>query len=200
MQCPKCERENFDREKPCAECGFKGDVSKLDELSHLQWMIGQIDRWEALDLDASSISKLREIYNAYLKDLEIALGLRQPSFAFDEVEKVQNAWVELAHLETLFDKVEEWRAAGYFKIEMDGQDPVRMQRAHAGTLRQRLEEYQRPAPRQTEQDKLKTVSFLLDQIDLLASRGWFKSKREIEKAVAPIMAVMLDVMSNSDVE
>jgi hypothetical protein len=200
MQCPKCERENFDREKSCAECGFRGDVSKLDELSHLQWMTGQIDRWETLDLDASSVSKLREIYNAYLKDMEISLGLRQPSFAFDEVEKVQNAWVELAHLETLFDKVEEWRAAGYFKVEMDGQDPVRMQRAHAGTLRQRLEEYQRPVPPQTEQYKLKMVSFLLDQIDLLASRGWFKSKREIEKAVVPIMAVMIDVMSGHEGE
>jgi hypothetical protein len=200
MQCPKCGRENFDREKPCAECRFQGEVNKIDELGHLQWMVGQIDRWETLDIDASSVSKLREIYGAYLKDTEIALGLRQPSFAFDEVEKVQNAWVELAHLETLFEKVEEWRAAGYFKVEMDGQDPVRMQRAHAVTLGQRLEEYQRPVLPQTEQYKLKTVSFLLDQVDLLASRGWFKSKREIEKAVAPIMAVMLDVMSGHEGE
>src|SRR5690349_21209605 len=144
MQCPKCERENFNKARPCTGCGFHGEVSKLDELDHLQWMVGQIDRWEALDIDASSVSKLREVYNAYLKDMEIALGLRPPSFAFDEVEKVQNAWAELSHLETLFDKVEEWRAAGYFKIEMEGQDPVRMLRAHAQSLRQRLEEFQPP--------------------------------------------------------
>jgi hypothetical protein len=200
MQCPKCERENFDRGKPCAGCGFRGDESKLEELAHLQWLVAQIDRWEALDIDASAVTKLREVYNAYLKDMEVAMGLRPPSFAFDEVEKVQNAWAELAHLEELFDKVEAWRAAGYFKIEMDGQDPVRMQRAHAETLRKRLEEHPRPAPKQTDPDRLKTVSFLLDQIDLLASRGWFKSKREIEKAVKPIMTVMIDVMSNSDDE
>jgi hypothetical protein len=35
----------------------------------------------------------------------------------------------------------------------------------------------------------------MDQIDLLASRGWFRSKNDMEKAVAPIMAVMLEIMS-----
>ena len=125
------------------------------------------------------------------------LGSRLPPFTPEEAEK---AWIELAHLETLFEKVDEWRNAGYFKMEMDSLDPVKRQRAHADELRQRLEEYQRPELPQTDQEMLKTMSFLLDNIDLLASREWFKSKKEIEKAVAPITAMMLDMVSDNESE
>jgi hypothetical protein len=122
------------------------------------------------------------------------LGSHLPSFTPEEAEK---AWIELAQLEILFEKVDEWRNAGYFKTEMESLDPVRKQRALADELRQRLEEYQRPELPQTDQEKLKTVDFLLDNIDLLASRHWFKSKKEIEKVVLPIMAMMLDAISDS---
>jgi hypothetical protein len=125
---------------------------------------------------------------------QASLESRRPSFTPEEAEK---AWVELAQLETLFEKVDEWRKARYFKAEMETRDPVRKQRAHADELRQRLEEYQRPELPQTDQDRLKTVDFLLDSVDLLASRHWFKSKKEIEKVVVPIMAMMLDVISDS---
>ena len=139
--------------------------------------------WEVFNIDAAPVSNTQ---------VELELQLR--SFTPEEAEK---AWVELAQLETLFEKVDEWRNAGYFKMEMESTDPVRKQRAQADELRQRLEEYQRPELPQTDQDKLKTVDFLLDNIDLLASRQWFKSKKEIEKVVVPIMAMMLDVISDS---
>jgi hypothetical protein len=152
MQCPKCQTENFETDKPCPQCGFQGDANRLD-------------------------------------------GLR--SFTPEEAEK---AWIELAHLEMLFEKVDEWRNAGYFKKEMKSLDHVRMQRARADELRQRLEEYQPPELPQTDQDKLKTVNFLLDNIDLLASRQWFKSKKEIEKVVAPIIVMMADAISGNESE
>jgi hypothetical protein len=148
-----CQRENFETDKPCPQCGFWGNANNLNKP-----------------------------------------GSRIPTFTPEEVEK---AWIELAQLETLFEKVDEWRNAGYFKTEMESLDPVKTQRAHADELRQRLEEYQRPELPQTNQDRLKTVDFLLDNIDLLASRQWFKSKKEIEKVVVPIMAMMLDAISNS---
>ena len=150
MQCPKCQRENFETDKPCPQCGFQGDANRLDEL-----------------------------------------GLRLPSFTPGEAEK---AWIELAHLETLFEKVDEWRNAGYLKKEMESLDPVKTQRARADELRQRLEGYQRPELPQTDLARLRTVSFLLDNVDLLASRQWFKSKKEIEKVVAPIIAMMVDAI------
>jgi hypothetical protein len=152
MQCPKCQRENFETDKPCPQCGFQGDAK-------------------------------------YIKGT--------PSYTPEEAEK---AWIELAHLETLFEKVDEWRNAGYFKIEMVSLDPVKRQRARADELRQRLEEYQRPELPQTDTDRLKTVDFLLDNIDLLASRQWFKSKKEIEKVVVPIMVMMLDAISGNESE
>jgi hypothetical protein len=193
MQCPKCHREKFEAEKPCAGCGFRGNARQLEELGHLQWLLSQMKEWESFDIEPSAVSKLREIHRSRLRDTQVELGLRLPAFT---PEKVEKAWVELSHLETLFEKVEEWRNAGYFNPEMGDGDPVRMQRALAEELRQRLDEYQRPAMPQRDPDRLKTVSFLMDQIDLLSARGWFKSKREIEQVVAPLMAVMLEVMSD----
>ena len=137
MQCPKCQRENFEIDKPCPHCGFQGDANRPGEP-----------------------------------------GLRLSSFTPEEAEK---AWIELANLEMLFEKVDEWRNAGYFKKEMESLDPIKTQRARADELRQRLAGYQPPELTQTGQDRLKTVDFLLDNIDLIASRQWFKSKKEIEK-------------------
>jgi hypothetical protein len=128
---------------------------------------------------------------------QVALGVRLPSFTSEEAEK---AWSELARLEMLFEKVDGWRNEGYFKKEMESLDPVETQRAHADELRQRLEEYPRPELPQTDLDRLKTVNFLLDNIDLLASRQWFKSKKEIEKVVATIMAMMVDAILDNDSE
>jgi hypothetical protein len=197
MQCPKCQRENFEADKPCPQCGFQGDADRLAELGHLQWLLKQMDQWEKSHIGAVPVSKLKEIYTARLKETKVALGLRLPSFTPKEAEK---AWTELARLESLFEKVDEWRNAGYFKVKTESLDPVKTQRAHADELRQRLEEYQRPELPQTDEDRLKTVSFLLDQIDLLAAREWFKSKKAIEKVVAPITAVMIEVMSDNESE
>ena len=96
--------------------------------------------------------------------------------------------------------MDEWRNAGYFKKEMESIDPVKTQRAHADELRQWLEEYERPELLQTDQDRLKTVDFLLDNIDLLASRQWFKSKKEIEKVAAPIIVMMVNAISDNESE
>jgi hypothetical protein len=120
-------------------------------------------------------------------------GSPLPAFTPEEAEK---AWVELAQLEMLFEKVDEWRNAGYFKKEMEALDPIVRQRVHADELRQRLGEYPPPVITQTNQDRLKTVSFLLDNIDLIASRQWFKSKQEIEKVVMPVMAAMVEIIQS----
>lgn len=196
MQCPKCQTENFERDKPCSQCGFQGDANKLNELGHLHWLLNQMDQWEDFNIDAAPVSTLKKIYTSRLKEVQVELGLRLPAFTPEEAEK---AWIELANLEILFEKVDEWRSAGYFKTEIESLDPIKTQRAYADELRQRLEEYQRPESLQTDQDKLKTASFLLDQIDLLASRQWFK-KKEIEKIVAPITAMMIGLIADDESE
>jgi hypothetical protein len=194
MLCPKCQSENFEIRTPCSQCGFQGDASTIEELDHLQWLLKQMDEWETLE---ESAVHLKESYVSRLKDMQVALGLRLPSFTPEEAEK---AWVELAHLETLFEKVEEWRRAGYFKKEMEGLDPVKVQRIHAEELRQRLEEYRRPELLLTEQARVKALGFLLDNIDLLASRQWFKSRKEIESAIAPILSAMIGMVSDNGIE
>ena len=99
MQCPKCQRENFETDKPCPQCGFEGDAQS---------------------------------------------ALRPPSLTPKEAEK--------------------------------------------------------PGLPQTDIFRLKTASFLLDNVDLLPSRNWFKSKKEIEKVVGCIMAMMADALSDNESE
>jgi len=197
MQCPKCQSENFEIGKSCPRCGFQGNPNSLEELGLFQWQLNQMDEWETFNIDTVPVPTLKEIHTPKLLDVQVAVELRQTSFT---PEEAKNAWIELAHLETLFEKVDEWRNAGYFKKEIESLDPVRAQRAHADELRRRLEEYQRPELPQTDQDKLKTVDFLLDNIDLIASRQWFKSKKAIEKVIVPIMAMMLDAISDNESE
>jgi hypothetical protein len=194
MLCPKCQNENFEKEKPCSGCGFQGDPNMLDDLDHFQWLLSQTDKWENFDIEPVTVSKLRKIFTSQLIDLQVALGLRFPPFTPKEAEK---AWEELVQLETLFKKVDEWRNAGYFKEEMESLDPVRRQRVLADELSQRLVGYQRPELSQSDQDRLKMVNSLLDNVDLIASRHWFKSRKEIEKVVVPIMAMMVAVISEN---
>ncbi|MFN8413769.1 MAG: hypothetical protein U0Z26_15415 [Anaerolineales bacterium] len=194
MQCPKCKQEDFETNQACPQCGFQAEASQLEELYHLEWLVSQMKEWDSTKEKEGSVSKLKETYTSRLKETQVSLGLRLPSFTSEEAE---SAWVELANLEILFEKVEEWRSAGYFKAEMEALDPVKTQRAYAEELSQRLEEYQRPEFLQTDQNRLKTASFLLDQIDLLASRQWFK-KKELEHVVAPITALMLELMEKDE--
>ena len=172
MQCPSCQAENFELNKPCPQCGYRGNVNAFGGLRSL------LD-----DIPPSIPIRTRG-----------TLGPHPPSFTADEVE---GAWAELIRLETLFEKVDQWRAAGYFKREMEALDPVSAQRAYAEELRRRLDGVPRPESPETDQDQLRTLGFLMDKVDLIASRGWFKSKKAIEKAVVPIFAMMLDVISGN---
>jgi len=194
MRCPKCNKENFEIGKSCSHCGFQGGTNRGDKLGGLQWSVKQVDEWESFNIGVVPVSDPEKTQLPHLMDAQVALGFRLPPFTPEEAKK---AWVELSHLEVLFEKVDEWRKAGYFKAEMQSVDLVRKQRAHADEIRQRLEGYQRPELHQTDQDRLKLVDFLLDNIDLLASRQWFRSKKEIEKVIMPVMAMMLDAISDS---
>lgn len=183
MFCPKCQSGNFETNKPCPNCGFQGDEARLTKLDHFQWLLSEMDGWKQLNVGAGFISLLKEHYSARLKEEQITLGLRLRSFTPKEAEK---AGPELADLEILFNKVDQWRDAGYFIL--DARDPVKTQRAHAEELRQRLEGHQNPNLLQTDQARLKTINFLLDNIELLNSKQWFKSNNEREKAATPLKA------------
>jgi hypothetical protein len=161
--------------KPCPQCGYQGNVNASAGLRSL-----------LEDIPPSIPIRARG-----------ALGSPPPSFTAEETE---GAWAELTRLEMLLEKVDLWRAAGYFKREMEALDPVSMQRAYAEELRQRLDGVPRPGSPRTDQDQLKTLGFLMDKADLIASRGWFKSKKAIEKAVVPILAMMLDVIAGNATE
>lgn len=183
MFCPKCQRGNFEANKPCPHCGFQGDEARLHELDRLRWLLNEMKGWKKLNVGAEFISRLKEHYTARLKEEQIILGLRLRSFTPEEAEKT---WPNLEHLEALLEKVVEWRNSGYFIS--DARDPVKTQRAHAEELRQRLEGHRHPSSPQTDNTRLDALNFLLDNIDFLDSKQWFKSQNEKEKAAAPLTA------------
>ncbi len=183
MRCPKCQRENFETNKSCPNCGFQGNAARLEELGHLQWLLKELNDWGKFDTAVGSIANLKEFYSDRLKQAEIELGLRSQPFTAKEADKF---WPVLARLELLFDKVDEWNKADYLILSMH--DPLQTQRAHAQDLIQRLEGYLRPNIGQTDHTRLDTLNFLLDNIDLLGSKQWFRSKDAREKAAAPLRA------------
>jgi len=93
-------------------------------------------------------SLMEEIPPSIPMDTRGALESHLPPFTAEEAEK---AWNELTRLETLFEKVDQWREAGYFKKEMEALDPMRAQRAYAEELRQRLDGVPRPESTRTDQ-------------------------------------------------
>jgi hypothetical protein len=181
MRCPKCEWENFETNRLCARCGFQGNAARLEELGHLQWMLKELNEWEKFDTAVGLISNLKEFYSDRLKQTQIDLGLRSQPFTALEAAK---SWPALTRLELLFDKVDEWSKAGYLISSVH--DPLQTQRAHAQDLLQRLEGHPRPNVLETDHARLDVINFLLDNIDLLHSKQWFRSKDAREMAAAPL--------------
>ena len=45
MRCPKCERAEYDAAAPCPGCGFSADPALIEALSHVDWVLDEIDAW-----------------------------------------------------------------------------------------------------------------------------------------------------------
>src|SRR5687767_83912 len=112
MQCPRCFHTDFVATGTCPRCGFHGDFNQIEELSRLEWLLGEMDTWVGRGLLTNTPKRLRAHYITRRHEVQIVLGLYYPPFKQSEVPQ---ASAELRQHELLFQAIEKWLAAGYLK-------------------------------------------------------------------------------------
>lgn len=159
MQCPRCNHPDFFATGTCPQCGFYGDRSQIDELSRLEWLLGEMDTWVDSGILESLPNSLYEYYISRRQNIQTTLGLYFPPFKSSEARE---AWNEFRQLELLFKTIEIWRAAGHLKY---GYLPTHY--ARLIELRIRLADYQGPEYPQTNQERLREIDFVLEAVQKL---------------------------------
>jgi len=109
MHCPSCDRAQYSSTEPCPDCGVSGDPALIEELSHLDWVLDEIDTWAVQGLRDTVRERLWKRYADRQRELEVALGLRLPLFSEKEARQ---AWPQLFQLEALRSRVIRWLQKG----------------------------------------------------------------------------------------
>ena len=170
MQCPRCNHPDFVATGTCPRCGFHGDYDQIEELSRLEWLMGEMDTWVDAGILKNTPKRLQNYYKSRLQEVQTALGLY--FFPFRGAEARQ-AWPELRQHELLFKEIERWLAHGFIK---SGYLPAHY--ARLMELRERLTEYQGPEYPESDRERLEEINFLLDAIQQLEERGEFYSDED----------------------
>src|SRR5690349_1393451 len=154
MQCPRCKHPDFVATGTCPRCGFHGDRDQMEELSRLEWLMGEMATWVNTGILEAPLTQLQDYYNSRLQNVQTALGLYVVPL---QGEKARQAWSELRQHELLFNEIDKWLAAGHLK---GGYLPAYY--ARLIELRARLAGYQGPEYPETDQERLEEIDFLLD--------------------------------------
>ncbi len=178
MLCPRCRYPEF--VSNCPRCGFHGDTARIEELSRLDWLLGEMDAWVEQGILKNFPKRLQQYYLARRQETRTDLGLTYPSFTPAEAEQ---AWTELRHHELLFDELEKWRAAGFIK---SGLLPTYY--ARLLELQARLAGYSRPQTETSPSARLEEIAFLREAIQRLMQRDDFISVEARGKVVNPLIA------------
>lgn len=184
MRCPNCDYSAYQPSQPCPECHFAGDPVLIEELARIDWVLTEIDTWQALGVRSHDRQLIQQKYEARQRELEIALGLRLPPFT---AEEAQAAWPELFQRETLLQKMGEWLEAGLIHPTTT-QTMVDQTQHQVDELFERLEAYARPPYPQTDTERLELVNFLLDAVDYLHQNSSFATTTAETQIRVPLIA------------
>lgn len=180
MRCPQCRRENIDAQGVCPECGFKGDIPAIEELSHLDWLLDEMVKWAGLGFYGDVLLRLKKYYGDRRLKAQVALGLRPQPFSPPEA---QAAWPEYLQHVLLFDEMKKWQVAGQIT---DAALPAYANRMEK--LRLQLEGYQRPAYPRMNREWLEVVNFMLAALPALTRAKAFTSPEAKKQIKASLLA------------
>ncbi len=169
MHCPKCQQPGYSPDHPCPKCKFSGDAALIEELTHLSWVLDDLESWGKAELPAIAWLQFKEQYETRKKNLKIRLGLRLPPFTAEEAQK---AWLKLIRYEILDQKLSEWLAAGDLDPEISRFLANQLHERMNG-LTERLAEYSRPTAPPSDADQLKIWNYVLDVVERLSIRKGF---------------------------
>lgn len=184
MRCPNCDQPAYQPTQPCPECHFAGDPVLIEELARVDWVLTEIDTWQALGVRSYDRQLIQQKYGTRQRELEIALGLRLPPFTAEEAEA---AWPELFQREALLQKMGEWLEAGRIHPTTT-QTIVDQTQRQVDELLERLEEYPRPTYPQTDAERLELVNFLFDAVGYLHQNNSFATTTAETQIRAPLIA------------
>jgi hypothetical protein len=72
MQCPRCNHPNFVATGTCPRCGFHGDRDQIEELSRLEWLLGEMDTWVDSGILKNTPKRLHNYYVSHRQNVQIA--------------------------------------------------------------------------------------------------------------------------------
>lgn len=180
MRCPSCHKDGFHSYQACTQCGFAGTPSQIEELSHIAYLLGELETWRVVP--SAARDQLRTSYTERRQVLEIDLGLRAPPLTAKEARQLQ--W-ELFCLGQLQEKVVYWLGQGWVRA-----DPAARLRQGAGKRAEALGQRLRDAPPAPEfnstRDRLKLLVYLEKIATRAHQRGHFVDDEAYAAALANI--------------
>jgi len=175
MRCLSCDQPIANLNEPCPHCQFQGDPALIEELSHVNWLMAQLDSLTTLGDAPRQV--LQQTYAQRQRELEAQLGLRLPPFT---QERALLAWPQLINRELLLERLGGWLAAGLT-------DPAATQplvdetREQADELLEQLEGHARPDYPARDSERLEQTNFVLQAVDRLKQqRGFVSAKAEVQ--------------------
>ena len=178
MQCPRCTHPDFVATGTCPRCGFHGDWEQIEELSRLEWLLGEMDTWVDSGILKRHPRELQKHYLSRRQNIRIGLGLNFPPFRASEARR---AWAEFRRHELLFKEIEKWRAAGHIQ-----RGDLPRYYARLVELRARLSDYRGPEYPATDQENLEQLDFLLEAIQQLEAQHAFSSVEDKLSVTTPL--------------
>ncbi len=185
MECPKCQFPDFAPAAVCPRCGFRGNPAAIEELSRVEWLLTEMEKWPGLGFIRGVPRLLRGHYLSRRQGAQTVLDLRAPLLTPSEE---RNAWPDLLRHELLFQAIEEWRTAGYLKTGFLPHSYSLMMELRAG-----LEGRRRPDAPPGDRERLETLDFFLGAIQQLVQRGDFTSLDAERKVTAPLLAEIAEL-------
>lgn len=174
MRCPKCHRAGYVLTEACPACGFHGDAALVEELSHIHFLLEELAKWEQVRLWSKEV--LRQEYRARQRQIEVALGLREPPL---DAADARAARREIAQLSTLLEVLPSWVGRGWLTRER-GAAWAKKIRAEIKRLNERLIDAP-PVPR-VHLTTLAKVRFLAETLDELHDAGHLANQVVYERA------------------
>jgi hypothetical protein len=182
MRCPRCSQEGFNPYGICAKCEFAGPPDQVEELSHIAFLLGELEAWR--EVSPSSRARLRTRYLRRRQELEIALGLRALPPTPEEIRKLR--W-ELFCLAELQEEVSYWLERGWVHPAPAGRLRQGAQK-RAEALDKRLENVPPAPPFDGLQDRLRLFDYLEEMLDRARQRGHFVDDNAHAAALADLRA------------
>ena len=184
MRCPRCSQPDYVVTEPCSYCGFSGAPTLVEELGYVRWMLDEVEIWQSLDISEAALARLRRIYTARKRKLEVALALRRPPFTSDEAPA---AWTELTHCYAQLEYLLQWRKQGYL-------NPVAAQplfdtlQAWQDEMLDRLEDHPRPADPPTDAERLAVIDAIVNLVEALKQQNAFATPAAQDHILPSLLA------------